>query len=176
MINYTVGDLMDTKPVGNKSVIIAHCCNNKGGWGSGVVLAISKKWKLPEQSYRRWASGDRTPFLSQDVKNDSMPKFQLGNIQVVEVEDKIHVANMIAQHDVCFYGDIPPIRYDRLRQCFNKLAKAAKELDAYVALPRLGCGLAGGSWAVVEGLIKETLVPKGIKVIVYDLEGDISWK
>lgn len=163
MIKYVTGDALEPQGEGNK--IIAHICNNKGGWGRGFVVALSKKWDLPEKSYRRWAKNP----------ND-MPDFTLGMTQLVQVEDDICVCNMIGQHDTRPYGDIPPIRYDRVRQCLNKLAAYAEKQEASVHLPRIGCGLAGGTWQVIEGLIKETLITKGIEVTVYTLDGDTSWK
>lgn len=38
-----------------------------------------------------------------------------------------------------------------------------------VHIPRIGCGLAGGSWDKVENIIKETLCKNNIQVYVYDL-------
>lgn len=35
--------------------VIPHVCNINGGWGKGFVLALSKKWKKPEQQYRKWS-------------------------------------------------------------------------------------------------------------------------
>lgn len=39
-----------------------------------------------------------------------------------------------------------------------------------VGLPLIGCGLAGGKWSVVEAMIEETLVAKGLEVFIYKLE------
>lgn len=164
-IQYKTGDVLESKPEPGKNLIIPHICNNKGGWGRGFVVALSKKWELPEKSYRRWANSA-----------DDMPDFTLGMTQLVQVEDNIYVCNMIGQHDTKPHGDIPPIRYDRVRQCLNKLATHAEKQEASVHLPRIGCGLAGGTWQVIEGLIKETLIAKGIEVTVYTLDGDTSWK
>jgi hypothetical protein len=36
-------------------------------------------------------------------------------------------------------------------------------------MPRIGVGLGGGSWPVIEGIIRETLCSKGVSVFVYDL-------
>lgn len=37
-------------------------------------------------------------------------------------------------------------------------------------MPRIGCGLAGGTWDRIEPLIAHRLVEQGIPVTVYDLE------
>lgn len=36
------------------------------------------------------------------------------------------------------------------------------------AMPRIGCGLAGGKWSRIEPLITERLVKRGVKATVYD--------
>ena len=159
-ITYLIGDATNPIPTNDEARIISHVCNDKGGWGSGFVVAVSKKWKAPELEYRKWAKGEVEEY----------PKFRLGEIQVVEVKDNLFVANMIAQHDVRWIGDIPPVRYDRIRQCLNKVAVMAKKLNASIHAPRFGAGLAGGSWQVIEGLIKETLIAKDVEVFIYDLE------
>jgi len=172
-ISYIIGSVLEAKPKAGKKLIIPHVCNDKGGWGAGLVVAISKKWDLPEKSYRRWAkNGYRTDRNTKD--------FTLGHIQLVQVEDNIYIANMIAQHDTHPYVDkeniaIPPIRYDRVRQCLNKVAIMAQKQNADIAVARIGCGLAGGTWQVIEGLIKETLITTGINTTVYTLDGDKSW-
>jgi hypothetical protein len=39
-----------------------------------------------------------------------------------------------------------------------------------VGLPLIGCGLAGGNWKIVEVMIQETLVAKGLQVVIYQLK------
>jgi len=152
---YVIGDATQPIDVGHK--IICHVCNDIGGWGSGFVVAVSKKWLLPEEMYRKWVAS--IPFDNR-----------LGKIQYVEVEPEITIANMIAQRDVMWNNGIPPIRYDAVRKCLKELAIKAKELNASVHCPRFGAGLAGGSWDAIEELIIKELALKGINVTVYDLE------
>ena len=84
------------------------------------------------------------------------------------VQDGIVVASMVAQHG---YGDSskPRIRYAALRECLTTLASVAEANQASVHMPRIGTGFAGGNWRVIEDLITEMLVSRGIKVTVYDL-------
>jgi hypothetical protein len=35
-------------------------------------------------------------------------------------------------------------------------------------MPRIGCGLAGGKWELIEPIIVRTLVARGVPVTVYD--------
>ena len=132
-IRYVTGDA--TAPEGPGPKIIAHICNDIGGWGRGFVNAISRRWPEPEQSYRAW-----------HAQNGAQP-FALGEIQLVPVADDIWIANMIAQHGIRRKGGSPPIRYEALRSALKKLAAAAKEIGATTHMPRIGCGLAGGEWS-----------------------------
>ena len=43
---------------GNK--VIAHICNDGGGWGKGFVLAVSARWPEPEREYRKAVPGGLT--------------------------------------------------------------------------------------------------------------------
>jgi O-acetyl-ADP-ribose deacetylase (regulator of RNase III) len=52
-ITYLIGDA--TAPGGRGPGVIAHVCNDSGGWGKGFVLAVSRRWPEPEAAYRRWA-------------------------------------------------------------------------------------------------------------------------
>lgn len=38
-----------TLPQSEGTIIITHICNDIGGWGKGFVLALSKRWKAPEE-------------------------------------------------------------------------------------------------------------------------------
>ncbi len=153
-INYITGDA--TAPQGNGQRIIVHICNNIGGWGKGFVLAISSRWKAPEEGYRSWAGG----------KTD-LP-FELGQVQFVRVEKDIKVANLVGQHDIVPIHGIPPIRYQAVRKGLAKVADKALETGATVHMPRFGCGLAGGKWEEIEPIIHDVLVKKGVDVYVYD--------
>lgn len=155
MINFIKGDAIQPQAKGNK--VIAHVCNDLGGWGKGFVLAVSKRWPGPEAEYRAWHK-DRS-------KND----FGLGAIQLVRVEPYVWVANMVAQRGMKTGSNGPPIRYDAVRVCLKKLAGEAKRLGASVHMPRIGCGLAGGRWEEVEPIIVDELASQGVEVTVYDL-------
>jgi O-acetyl-ADP-ribose deacetylase (regulator of RNase III) len=154
-INYCKGDA--TAPVVEGPKVICHVCNDAGGWGKGFVVAISKRWLRPEAEYRAW------------FKQGEQAGFRLGAIQLVEVGPELSVANMVAQHGVRASAGVPPIRYDALRECLGSLADRARAVSASVHMPRIGCGLAGGSWPEVEAIVLATLCAAAVPVSVYDL-------
>jgi O-acetyl-ADP-ribose deacetylase (regulator of RNase III) len=153
-ITYIRGDA--TAPSGKGVKLIAHVCNDLGGWGKGFVLALSRRWPEPEKAYRVWHR-DR-------AKND----FGLGAIQLVRVERYLWVANMIGQRGTRTGSKGVPVRYEAIDTALGRLADEATGLGASVHMPRIGCGLAGGKWSRVEPLIKERLVGRGVAVTVYD--------
>lgn len=154
-IDYRVGDA--TRPIGGDIKIIVHVCNDVGAWGRGFVVALSKRWSEPERMYRAWHRGDLGS------------PFELGEVQFVKVSFDIVVANMIGQHSIRSIGTLPPIRYDAIRSGLKHVAHHAQATAASIHMPRIGCGLAGGTWSVVERLITEELLAKGLPVTVYDL-------
>jgi O-acetyl-ADP-ribose deacetylase (regulator of RNase III) len=155
-IQYLEGDA--TRPVGKGPKVLVHICNDTGGWGKGFVVAISKRWKEPEQEYRRWhrEGGD--------------PRFELGQVQFVAAEPQLWVANLIGQRGIGARNGVPPVRYEAIRQGLERVAKFASAEGASVHMPRIGCGLAGGKWEEIEPLVAQTLLAAGIAVTVYDFK------
>jgi O-acetyl-ADP-ribose deacetylase (regulator of RNase III) len=153
-IQYVQGDA--TAPPGKGAKLLAHICNDRGKWGKGFVLALSRRWPEPEAAYRDW------------YRSRGQNDFALGAVQFVQVRPDLCVANMVAQEGMTAKAGVPPIRYAALEQCLSKLAAKARELNASVHMPRIGCGLAGGKWEEIEPLLVKTLGESGVPVTVYD--------
>ncbi|MFI6011028.1 macro domain-containing protein [Streptomyces sp. NPDC051243] len=153
-ITYIRGDATVPSVKGVK--VIAHVCNDIGGWGKGFVLAISRRWPEPEKSYRAWHR--------ERAAND----FGLGAVQFVQVEPYVWVANMVGQRGIRTGSKGAPVRYQAIDAALERLGQKAAELGASVHMPRIGCGLAGGKWSRIEPLIAERLVKRGLAVTVYD--------
>jgi O-acetyl-ADP-ribose deacetylase (regulator of RNase III) len=145
-----------TSPQAKGPKIIAHICNDLGGWGKGFVLAISRRWPEPEAAYRQWHRERAT--------ND----FGLGSIQVVQDRPDIWVVNMVAQRGIRTGSNGPPIRYEAVERTLTGVAQHATRLAATVHMPRIGCGLAGGRWDLIEPIIIATLCDRDIATTVYD--------
>jgi O-acetyl-ADP-ribose deacetylase (regulator of RNase III) len=75
---------------------------------------------------------------------------------------------MVGQRGIRTGSKGVPVRYEAIDAALVVLADRAAELGASVHMPRIGCGLAGGTWSRVEPLIEERLVLRGIPVTVYD--------
>ncbi len=175
-IKYIKGDA--TNPGGEGQKIIVHICNDVGGWGKGFVLALSQKWTQPEQAFRSWFKHKTLvptdairfePLADKDGPSGEQV-FRLGQVQFVQVETELWVANMIAQHDLKRGRDgTPPIRYGAMEEGLLRVRAFAKKMGATVHMPRIGAGLAGGNWPEIEEIINKTLVAHDITTTVYEL-------
>ncbi|MFJ8441425.1 macro domain-containing protein [Kitasatospora griseola] len=154
-IGYLRGDA--TAPQGKGVRVVAHVCNDLGGWGKGFVLALSRRWPEPEAAYRRWHR--------ERAGND----FELGAVQLVQVESYLWVANMVGQRGVRTGRSTGvPVRYEAIDTALATLGGHARRLGASVHMPRIGCGLAGGRWERIEPLVTARLAACGTPVTVYD--------
>lgn len=151
MISYLKGDV--TKPQGSGRRIIAHICNDRGGFGKGVALALANRWPNTKAYFKRW-------YASKD-------DFELGATQLVEVADDLWVANMVAQHGYKSPSNPLPLKLDALKACLKQLAIEASARQATVHMPKIGTGLAGSSWDVVEPVISDIL--SAVPTFVYTL-------
>jgi O-acetyl-ADP-ribose deacetylase (regulator of RNase III) len=152
---YVRGDATQTRGTGPK--LILQIVNDAAfTWGGhGFAAAIKRRWPSAQQAFTAQVSTERS-------------MLRLGSVVICEVEHDISLGSLVAQHG---YGKSPHprIRYGALRECLLKVSEIARRQGATVHAPRIGSGEAGGSWAVVEEIIDETLVKVGVKVLVYDL-------
>ncbi len=147
-IRYIKGDATVPQAKGNK--LIVHICNDLGRWGKGFVMAVSARWPHVREEYLKWCR-ERKDFV-------------LGNVQIVEAQKDIWVANLIGQHGIK-RGHANPVRYEAIKKGLQLITKVLQD-DWTVHMPRIGCGLAGGKWEVVEPIVAEVLGKW--EVTVYD--------
>ena len=93
-------------------------------------------------------------------------------MQFVPVSSSITVANMIGQSGTKRRGSSgrPPIRYEALATGLHTVGKRAAASGASVHMPRIGCGLAGGTWEHVGPLVEQMAREQGVVVWVYDVK------
>lgn len=153
-IQYLKGDA--TQPRGTAPRMIVQVVNDKAiTWGKGFSVAVRTRWPDAQKEYTRWVFASR-------------PEFKLGNIHIARLDDSLELASLVAQHG---YGPslFPRIQYQALEACLSKVAARAKERNASVQMPRIGCGEARGDWNIVSEIIDETLCRENLQVTVYDL-------
>jgi len=137
--------------------IIVHGCNAKGVMGSGVALAVRRKYPQAYAAYRK-------TYLEAGLRIGQI-------IPVVLTRDSkgptLILVNAITQE---FYGtDRRYVDYDGLARCFEQVAELARAHALRdVHFPLIGCGLAGGDWREVAPRIETAL--EGLNAHLWVLE------
>jgi len=160
-IHYIVGDATSPQITEGEVSVICHCCNTIGAWGAGFVIPLGEKYPLAKLSYK-------SAIEMASKKREAL----LGEVNFVDCDENINIANIFGQSSIKLDKDgNPPINYNALENGFIKIInhynKAGKEITIH--MPRIGCGLAGGKWEVIEGLINQTFTKHDVEVFVYDL-------
>lgn len=146
-IEYKVGDA--TKP-DEYGAVIVHCCNDLGRWGSGFVLALN----------RAFGQGPRDRYMEMTLNGGEVSYHY-------DSDSHLRVANIIGQAGIASPSNPKPLRLDWLLKGLKRVHIDYKRRP--IVMPRIGCGLAGGTWSEVEPLVREAFDGHMAGVYVYDL-------
>lgn len=137
MIKYRKGDLLSVT-----SGVILHGCNAQGVMGSGIALAIKKRFPEAYMTYRD--------------NYDNVPGgLQLGSIIWHHVPSKmLWIANAITQEN---YGRLNKryVNYAAIVSVFKDCVGFAYTQQCSLNFPKIGAGLGGGDWSIIEQLIDD---------------------
>ncbi len=154
MITYKKGNLLNTP-----DKIIAHGCNALGVMGSGVALAIKTKYPRAFEIYYSFYK-----MHSQNIDDHLM-----GYCFAAPQNDGKVILNCITQkyagHDGQRY-----VSYDAMDSCMGHIAEYLETMQPginAVSMPKIGAGLGGGNWEVIEAIINHRL--KDVNVTVWEL-------
>lgn len=135
MVKLVKGDLFDSG-----ADIIAHGCNCRGGFGSGVAKIVATKYPKARHYYLDKYDEDG---------------WKLGDVQFVKLNSgDFYIANCATQDDYLPRG-VCHADYDAIRIAMMTVKEFAKDRGLSVALPKIGAGLAGGDWNTIETVLKE---------------------
>ena len=138
---------------------IIHGCNAQGKMGSGVAKVLFDRYP-----------NVRTLYLAAYERARVDGKRFLGTIHYCPNEPH-NVINAITQdgygYDGRLYAD-----YEAIAECFLALDAIAPQGSMQaVAMPLVGCGLAGGSWPLVSEIIERTST--NYQPVVYVPDGKV---
>lgn len=148
MITIKKGDLLEAE-----EEVIAHQVNCFGAAG-GLAAAVFDRWPEAESDYMQ-------------LMRRAKPQGLLGTIQLTGQQRDGHIiANLFGQ-----YHPGEDYRPEALESALALLASYAKDIGWSVALPyKLSCGICGGDWNEVKGIIERTM--EGVNCVIYQREGD----
>lgn len=155
-LTYKKGCLIEAAKAGEVDAI-AHQANCFNTMKSGIAPLIVAYCPEAGEADQKTSRGDIA---------------KLGTTSVGFADDNAMIWNLYGQFH---YGREPGVVYTNYHALEQALTHMGRWLyqssgDNSIGLPKLGCGLAGGDWAIVEGLIKKTLVAYGHHVTIYEKE------
>lgn len=140
MVRVIESDLVNDKQFD----VFCHQVNCRGVMGSGIANQIKQKYPEVYDAYRE-----------NYISNTENPKWQLGTNLLVNTTDGRICVNMYGQDG---YGrDSQYTDYPSLAKCMIDLIERLGKMDKHlkVGFPyHIGCGLGGGNWVTVEGMIE----------------------
>ena len=154
MTEYKKGNLLDVT-----EGIIVHGANAQGVMGSGVAKAIREKYPECFATYRdeyekfTLVLGDIVWWCKVDPAGD------YGN--------DLYIANAITQE---FYGtNRRHVNYWAIANTFKEVFRQANVVKATVHFPKIGAGLGGGRWDIIEAIINDCDPENRVKKICWEL-------
>jgi O-acetyl-ADP-ribose deacetylase (regulator of RNase III) len=155
------GDLLVLAATGEFD-LIAHGCNCQGTMGAGIALQIKRRFPLA-------AAIDEPGAAPGTISAVLLPT----GLTIVNAYTQIHwgaaSAEQRALSPVNDYAEPLPDtqenRYRFIRSCMREIRRHFPHKR--IGLPLIGCGLAGGDWAVVEPIIAEELAGCAVTVVLF---------
>jgi O-acetyl-ADP-ribose deacetylase (regulator of RNase III) len=131
--------------------IIAHGCNCKNGFGSGVAGIVAKEHPRAKEEYH-------AKFFNEG--------WHLGDVQFV-FSGYQTIANCATQNEY-YPRNKRNADYDAIKVCMERVKLYAQTGDFSIGIPKIGCGLAGGDWNVVLKILEEVFTDYDVTVYTLD--------
>jgi O-acetyl-ADP-ribose deacetylase (regulator of RNase III) len=149
-LKFVKGNLFDTK-----DGIIAHGCNCRGGFGSGVAGQIARLYPQVREAY-----------LGKFERSG----WKLGQVQFVPIEDSnLIIANMATQDKFGYDGGLY-VDYEAIRTAFDTVCRFAEEVQESISLPWIGTGLGGGERGIIQGILVDCLKTRNVTATIYSID------
>lgn len=153
MIEHRKGDILDALEK-NEIDVLVHGCNCDGGFGRGIAGQIRKKWPSVARYYEDCF---RLDFCI------------LGNIDYVFFDNnRTYIVNAYTQQN---YGPVdkgPYVSYEAIRSIAQKVFYGFP--DKKIGFPRIGAGLAGGNWEIIQNIIIEEAEYAEANVVFFEYD------
>lgn len=135
--------------------ILCHQVNYLGVMGGGIALSIKDKL-LTDKQYKCY----QAECLSYGSET-------LGEVMYMTCKDGRIVANMFSQNDFSAFRNGDITNYEAMEKCFRGIRAYAEQHNLPVSIPGyIGCGIAGGDWNHVMGIIYSVFQDSNIDVVI----------
>jgi O-acetyl-ADP-ribose deacetylase (regulator of RNase III) len=141
MIEYINGDIFK-----GEWDVFCHCANLYNTWGSGIVIPLRRLYPESFHADLKTINGD-------DSKLGTFSYADIGSKRIYNLYGQIGIGNNGNPLDRnCQYDKIYDAMY--LACCHLTNNPTVEDRNHVFALPMIGCGLAGGKWPVVRGIVE----------------------
>ena len=102
--------------------------------------------------------------LEADIKQTTLHDHtKLGTYSTAFIAPNFHILNCYTQFDYGRRKDFLYANYEAIRMCMRRIYITYCN-DWEIRMPKIGCGLANGSWDVVEKIIEEELPQQDVTI------------
>ena len=144
------GDLIKLAKDGHFDVII-HGCNCFNTMGGGIALQIKRTFNKA--------------YLADQETTKGL-KSKLGEYTIAEVVTNpgtvLYVVNAYTQYN---YGHGINCDYNAIKTVFTSLNNDFDD-NLRIGIPKIGAGLAGGNWDIIQEIIEKAMPNKNITLVV----------
>jgi O-acetyl-ADP-ribose deacetylase (regulator of RNase III) len=161
-VYYINGDLLKSR-----HRYICHQVNCQGRMGSGIAKQIRERWPIVYEQYIAGFKAIEEESINWEDQLD-VSEVLLGRLQQIKVNDTQTVINMFAQQYYGYDGK-RYTSYDAFWACLGGIKDSVPK-GSKIGFPyRIGCGLGGANWQVIETMIYAVL-GNDFDVYIYILE------
>ena len=168
------GDLIMMALTGEFDVV-AHGCNCQCKQMSGLAPQMVKafatdKYSLEDNSLKGNINKlGQIEYEVRMISTEGIARTVFKGASILDMDDEpLYVVNAYTQFNYGqnhIDGDSVPLDYEALTLCMRKINKIF--MGMRIGLPRIGCGLAGGRWSVVKGIIQKELKDCQVTIVNY---------
>jgi len=131
--------------------IIAHQVNCFGAAG-GLAGAIFRKYPAAGEEYKSYVRETSKALKRWNLLGSIFPVLATGDVMIV---------NLFGQYT--FGTSARQTEYGSLYQCLHLLENVQAQHPGPIYIPwKMGCGLAGGDWSIVEDMIRYVFEPSKV--------------
>lgn len=142
MIKTIEGNAIDYVLENPTKRLLLHCVNSRGKFASGIAGEIRRRIPSAYENY--------------------MGDYRLGSVTYC-IDDM--VVNMCAQKDYGYDGK-RYVDYDVLESCLTQVEEDWHSCEFEFVFPyKVCCGLAGGDWGRVKGIIERVLIDEKVTYV-----------
>lgn len=146
---YKNKSLLDLPP----KIVICHQVNCQGVMGAGLAKQIRIRWPEVYADYKKTIENAEAQVAGLENPPDDI---LLGAVACTTTVDGHRVASLFAQYDYG-YGPCRYTNYEAFASCLENLNKLVPSYVPIAFPYKIGCGLGGGDWDIIQLMIKKIL-------------------